>query len=216
MGVARWLEEDVYLKIRNIKDIITYPIIRVLAGMGVHPDLLTYLGVLSMLGFIYFVDHDPLSACACLAATLVMDSLDGALARYLHIDSDRGKFVDIFADNLNFTLFVIGLLYASLIDGVTAVLFTYFMLLTRVLLIFRKNVGQKSDWIIRPAAGTVIVLSIGPSYFLFLVYALTGINYLEIGALFFTVLLIVQTIMEYYTIRFTPFLKLKKDRHSQN
>jgi phosphatidylglycerophosphate synthase len=207
MGIMRWLEEDVYLHIRNIRDLVTYPVIRVLAALGVQPDTLTYTGILLMIGFIYFANHAPLYASICLVGAIIMDSLDGALARHLHTQSDKGKFVDVFADNLNFTLFVVGLLYASLISGIAAVLFTYFMLVVRILLIIRKNLDKETDWFIRPMAGGITVLCIGTSYFLFLIFTLTGQSYLEISSLFFASILIIKTIIEYRTIKATVFVR---------
>ena len=207
MNIGRWLEEDFYLWGRNIRDVITYPIVRALAALGIHPDVLTYVGIISMLGFVYFVGHDPKDACLCLAFTLAMDSIDGALARHLHTQSDKGKFVDVFADSLNFTLFVIGLLHASLVTSITAILYTYFMVVVRILLIIRKNIHKESDWLIRPAAGCIIVTSIGVPYFLFLVYTLTGQNYLEIASLFFVCVLIIETLIEYRTIRISTFAR---------
>lgn len=206
----RWLEkleEEIYLHIRTVRDFVTYPVIRVLAALGVQPDTLTYTGILFMIGFIYFANHDPIRASVCLAIAIVMDSFDGALARHLHTQSDKGKFVDIFADNLNFTLFIVGLLYASLISGIAAVLFTYFMLVVRILLIIRKNVDKETDWVIRPLAGGITVVCIGTSYLLFLAFTFTGKNYLEVSSLFFSLVLIVKTIIEYRTIKATVFVR---------
>lgn len=207
MNIGRWSEEDFYIWIRGIRDIITYPIIRILAAIGIRPDVLTYLGIISMLGFVYFVDSNPVYASGCLVASLLMDNLDGGLARYLKVQSDLGKFTDVLADTLNFTLFVLGLVYASLISGVVAVLYVYFTIIMRILLIIKKNLHKETDWLIRPLSGGLLHVYAIVSYALYIVFAFTGFDILEKAVLLFSFLLIIETAVQYWSIKTTVFAK---------
>jgi len=95
------IEGKLYFAIRNIREPILRPIVKFFAFLKFQPELLSYLGVVFMLHFVYFLKINPLTSFYFLIISLFMDLLDGSLARYLKVDSDLGKFTDVIADNLH-------------------------------------------------------------------------------------------------------------------
>ncbi|MBI2013854.1 MAG: CDP-alcohol phosphatidyltransferase family protein [Candidatus Colwellbacteria bacterium] len=190
-------EEKMYYWLRDIREPLIRPIVKVLAFFRVHPSALSFAGVFLMLGFIYFVGTNPLMSFYFLLAALAMDAFDGGLARYLKVDSDKGKFTDVLVDNLNFTLFIIGLTAVSLVSGAAGAAYVYFMLLARVLMVVRKNLGRVSDWLIRPMAGAFPNVLAYLSYAIFTVYVFTGADYLNITSMLFAAFLATKALIDF-------------------
>ena len=202
-----FVEEKLYYAIRNIREPILRPITKILVLLGFRPDTLSYLGVVFMLFFIYFIRIDVLLSFCFLIGALFMDILDGTTARYLEIQSDRGKFTDVSIDNLNFTLFVLGLTWASLVSGLVAAVYIYFMLLVKVLMIVKKNITKESDWLIRPMVGAFPNVFVYVSYIIFALYVFWGTDIFDFTFSVFSVLLVIKTSVDYWIIKNTVFVK---------
>lgn len=201
------IEEKLYNSIRDKRDTFVKPLLKCLVFLGFTPDMLSYTGVLLMCLFVYVIKTQTIRALWLLLLTLLIDMLDGALARHTHTASDRGKFTDVLMDSINFTLFIIGLVYAGILSGLVATVYVYFMLLVKVLMIIRKNIARHTDWLIHPMAGAFPNVFVYSSYILFLLYVLFDSNYLTTASQIFSMLLILKAISEYYTIRHTLFKK---------
>ena len=198
-------EEKMYYAVRNIRDPLLKPIIKTFILLGFSPAWVSYLGIISMLLCIFCMRSNLYLSLIFLGLALLMDVLDGCLARALHVASDRGKFIDVLVDNINFTIFSIGLLNVFLVSPLTTVLYVYCMLLVKILMILKKNITKKTDWIIKPMVGAYPNIFVYSSYSLFALYVLGDINYLETASFIFTLLLIIKALTDYSLITTTVF-----------
>ena len=74
------------------------PLLRALASLKVTPDHLTLLSLASGIAFCpLFLVSKP-AALVALLLHVVIDGIDGPLARHLGVDSPRGSFTDTLAD----------------------------------------------------------------------------------------------------------------------
>ncbi len=95
------------------------------------------MGIAVMLLYVFFVSYAyHIPAMTCLITAVLLDGLDGVLARYQHISSDRGKFFDVMADNFSSFLFALGLAVAHLVNPITIIAYVYFMLLGKAYKVF--------------------------------------------------------------------------------
>lgn len=201
------LEEKIYKKFQTWRGIVLRPAISLFALLKISPETVSYIGVFLMVGFIFFVNSDQKVAFWFLTAAIIFDSLDGSLARFLKVESDKGKFTDVLMDNLNFTLFIIGLIIASLLSGLTGAVYIYFMLLVKVLMIVKKNIKKESDWLIRPMVGAFPNIFVYSSYVIFGIYVFFGADYFNFSSAIFSGFLILKAVFDYFVIRSTLFQK---------
>ena len=194
-------EEATYKSIALKRSRFFRPIAVVLAKLGFTHNVLSYMGVVSMIAFVVVVGEHRVLAFWLMVLMLLFDQLDGALARYQKTDSDRGKFVDVVVDSTTFSLFIAGLMGAGLISGLAGGIYIYFGLLSRVLMIIRNNIGRNNDWLFYAGAGIL------PSTFIYATYALFGLsvlfdlNYLQSSTVIFSWLLVLKSVTDYKTIR---------------
>jgi CDP-diacylglycerol--serine O-phosphatidyltransferase len=69
-----------------------------------YPDLITLInGFVGFLAIMYIVDGTLTYAPALILVCILLDGLDGALARYLHVDARiHGRYLDAIADMISF------------------------------------------------------------------------------------------------------------------
>jgi phosphatidylglycerophosphate synthase len=147
------LQDKLYRKIGYVRDQLFRPLVAQLTLLKITPDNLTAMGVGMMLLYLLSVDFSQSVAVIFLVSSVMIDSLDGVLARYQHISSDRGKFLDVMADNFNSFLFSLGLAHAHLVHPLTIIAYVYFMLLGKAFKIYINSSKYKSDWLFRAVAG---------------------------------------------------------------
>lgn len=179
------------------------PIIKLLTFMGIGADAISYTGVAVMFAFVLVVPHNPVAGFWLLFARMLLDVIDGPLARYQKTDSDRGKFVDVLMDNTGFALFILGVTRVGLMHGSSAVAYLFLTELVVVLMIIRYNFKHRSDWFFQASAGSFPYNFEALSYLIFAYYAFTETNYLNGAAQIFTVILAVKAITDYWAIQKT-------------
>ena len=125
----------------------------ILARGGVRPDHLTWLALLSGLSFcpLYAWLSKP-AAFMVLALHVIMDGLDGPLARCIGASSRSGSFIDSTSDQIVIAATTIALMAADPATiGIIAggiYLFTYTMVVA--LAMVRNALGVPYAWLIRP------------------------------------------------------------------
>ena len=128
--------------------------------------------------FVFVVKNNPLLGVVLILYMELSDALDGSLARYLNVQSDQGKFTDILAGSINFTLFIVGLVYSDLLPGLIGIMLVDVLVISKILMIIKKNISKKTDWLIRAQVGAfpnVLEFIIALVFFYF---AFGGLNYL--------------------------------------
>lgn len=151
---------ELYLWWAEVRAAFFKPCSFVLARLGVTPNMVTYAGNASMVLFLVFIKRDIKIALIFAAATYIIDLLDGALARYLNKLSDKGKFIDSFADHINYLLLTVGLVYAGIVNPLLGMIVLYLILMDTVLRAMFSSFYIKSDWHFKifsgPLPGTIM------------------------------------------------------------
>lgn len=100
---AGW-ERRGYRAARRLRDTAIAPVAAPLAAAGVPPWAVSALGVVAAATTLWSVPERPIAAVAAIAATLLADAADGAVARRAGVASGAGKLVDQLADSASFAL----------------------------------------------------------------------------------------------------------------
>lgn len=121
-----------------------------MAKAGLTPNRLTFIRFLSAPAFIVLFPTYPRKMVLLLVSVSLLDWFDGGLARYLRIESDRGKFWDVLVDHIVYVAAVFALLRtgAFSVDA-----FAYHLLIvpvTYLLATIKESEFTKSDWLIHP------------------------------------------------------------------
>ena len=173
---------------QKVRQALFLPILKLLSRLKFTANIITNLRlVLGLLFFLIFTYHLQLSLII-LFVVLFLDILDGPLARYQNSASDRGKFLDMVADNVTYSLVIFTFLYSSIaplliLVHLISINYVYF------LAVIKKNEFKRSDWIIKPSAKSTH-LKILP-FIAFYIFHIFNVDYLSWSlyiSTFFTVL----------------------------
>ncbi len=129
--------------------VLMRPLLKFLTKIGLTADILTNLRLALAVLFFYIFYLDKIIGSIFMLAVLLLDAIDGSLARFQEKQSDRGKFLDIFADHL-VHIFIVFTFFAS---GASPFLIAYYIFIIAVVYllgVIKKEELGKSDWIIKP------------------------------------------------------------------
>ncbi len=136
---------------RRKRDKLFLPITKILHQLGISANALSISKIFfATLYLLLIKDNLALAIFFLIIGGILIDLLDGPLARYTNKASDRGKFIDTFLDQLVYVLFVWGLM---IINVGNPIILSYNMLIIGslyIMMIVNKNEGLESDWIIIP------------------------------------------------------------------
>ncbi|WP_316860860.1 CDP-alcohol phosphatidyltransferase family protein [uncultured Cohaesibacter sp.] len=111
---------------RAIRDWLFYPIVRPLASLGVTPTMISLLGGLfAAIAVAIPGQHWPWVA-AGFGLYILMDGLDGPLARITNAESQGGSLVDIIMDQFGVFLVTIGAIHWLGANPALNILFAFF------------------------------------------------------------------------------------------
>ena len=192
-------------RLQDLRTLLLRPLLRLLDGLHIHPNHITIFGLLVGLGIfaLLLVGRYQTAAILILFAVLV-DGIDGSLARFQGSASDRGKFLDMNVDSYVATLLILGLMHQSLISPLIGGVLIYLMVLGLVYSTILDALHHKSDWLFHTRAGFMAQWPKFTYYGLFVLFAFTSIDVLEESAfLFIFYLLIVDA------LRFARILHVK-------
>lgn len=194
-------EEKIYFRFANLRTNFFQPISKFLTYLHITPDILSYKGMLLMVAFIFVASHSLIWGFWLIVIRMLLDCLDGPLARYQKTGSDQGKFVDVLMDQLGFAMFIFGIIKLGLVSGLVGAMYLYFVALVTILMIIKNSFKRQSDWLFFASAGAFPYVLIYLSYALFGLYAYGGSNYLDGSSKIFTALLVAKAIMDYRMVR---------------
>lgn len=106
-------ENRIYFFLKKIQEPVLRPAVLYLAKTGIKPASLSYLHFLMVVPFVLVFGFlaNPWLAFIFVLAGLVLDMLDGSLARYLKTDSEQGAFIDVGCDYGFFFILAMTFLY---------------------------------------------------------------------------------------------------------
>jgi phosphatidylglycerophosphate synthase len=142
------------------------PIMRTLDWCGFTPGIITAARLIMCSFFIATYNSHRILAVSIIAIALLLDSVDGALARFQKNESDRGKFFDIFVDLIAFIVilstFTTDIGSAALVYATSWSVGALWLLAT-----IYKEEGHTSDWIIKPYPREIFTVIIPITAFFF-------------------------------------------------
>jgi len=180
MGFASWYKN---FKKNSINWRAKYfkPILKLLVKIKVTPNGITCFRLLFIFPLAYcFYANNLWGVLIFYLLFWILDLFDGALARYMNIESDKGRFIDSVVDNFMYGFLLLGFIYWQ-----TALvwLLAYNILIefiTQLLATIKKRSKTPSDWIIKVTPDIPYFKTI--SHVFLLIY-LFGYNLLNPGYL---------------------------------
>lgn len=138
---------------RKKRDFLFLPITKIFYKLKINPNTLSIFKIFFAGLYLLLIKHNLVLAISFLIiGGILIDLLDGPLARYSNKASDRGKFVDSFLDQLVYALLVWGLIIINIGNPVVLSYNILIIGFLYVIMIINKNEFLESDWIIKPIA----------------------------------------------------------------
>lgn len=138
---------------RKKRDSLFYPLLKLFKKLGISANFLSISKIFFAGLYLYFIDTNfSLAVMFLIVGGILIDFFDGPLARYTNTASDRGKFIDMFSDQLVYVFAILGLIFINISNPA---LLTYNIIIISALyliIIIDKNENKETDWIIKPAA----------------------------------------------------------------
>ena len=150
------------------------PLVRLLAAVGVSPNTVSLLGPLLGLVFVYTVRRNPRLSFFIWLPSMMVDGVDGALARYLGRANSFGALMDQVSDHTRETLIVVGLTAAGALSPLWGSLYPFVYTALNVTLFLGNRFGVPVPFAVK----SWMVL-----YPAILVYLLWGRNYLDVATM---------------------------------
>lgn len=143
-------ERPAMLWTQQLRARLLWPLLKLLTACRVTPDHLTLLSLAAGLAFCPFYFLSRPTAFVLLAVHVLLDGLDGPLARHTGVASRRGSFTDTMSDQTVVVATTIALMFERTI-GVTAG-GAYIFLYTVVVLfaMLRNALSIPYSWLVRP------------------------------------------------------------------
>ena len=179
-------------KFKDFRNKLLLPVSKILMKLGITADMVSYFGLVILVGFIYFAESNPIYASLFLLAHVCIDAFDGPLARLRKEEGNAGAFTDIIADHTGLIIVVCALIYFDLINAVLAAIYIYIYTVLIILIIVRNKMKKPAKIIIRT------------KWYLYIVYgvwAFFGLNYLTYAVAIFTLAKIPTVISSYLIIK---------------
>lgn len=126
------------------------PLLRWLTRIRVSPDHITIVSTLVGLAFcpLYFVD--PAWALAALTLHVLLDGLDGPLARFQQRASRRGSFTDTMADQTIIFATTLTLMSAGAVNLIAGSVYLFVYTLVVAFAMIRNALEIPYSWLVRP------------------------------------------------------------------
>jgi phosphatidylglycerophosphate synthase len=127
------------------------PLLAALARFRVTPNHLTLLSLLAGLAFcpVFLWGFRPV-ALGLLLAHVLLDGLDGPLARFTHQASNRGSFTDTATDQMVVTFSTVTLIYAGHAGIWPGALYLFFYGVVVIFAMVRNALAIPYSWVVRP------------------------------------------------------------------
>ncbi|HSH15397.1 MAG TPA: CDP-alcohol phosphatidyltransferase family protein [Verrucomicrobiae bacterium] len=127
------------------------PLLVGLERLRCRPGHLTFLSLLAGLAFCpVFLQGSRLAALGLLLLHVLLDGLDGPLARHLGRASNRGSFTDTMADQAVVTFSTLTLIHAGLAGLWPGAMYLFFYTVVVLFAMARNALAIPYSWLVRP------------------------------------------------------------------
>jgi len=185
-------EERYYHAFQKFRDHLLMPLCKILASWKVKPEYVSFLGFFMIVPFVLFFPTNPWLSAIALFINVLLDCLDGPLARYTHTVTARGALIDLSCDYGSFCVVFVTLLVYRL----TTAYWALFYILMYGLMLYQVTYCRKKNIHFFPV--------IRSKYYLYLVLLLliaTGVNWFDAFFVLFGVYMMVTNIFLFDRIR---------------
>jgi phosphatidylglycerophosphate synthase len=135
---------------QRIRGRVLAPLLRVLVALRITPDHLTLASLLVGLSFCGLWFWSPAAALGALLVHVLLDGLDGPLARHLGVASRRGSFTDTVADQTVITATAITLMADRVIDVAAGGVYLSAYTAVVAIAMVRNAMEIPYSWLLRP------------------------------------------------------------------
>jgi len=125
------------------------PISAFLTKLGISPDQVSYFGIFLLILFGIFFKSAPVLAFVLLFFYVLMDGIDGSLARFQNSQNKGGSLTDIICDQLGLVLIVGLLLYYNMASPVLGYIYVTIYLTMIVLSVYQNALNIELGLLIR-------------------------------------------------------------------
>ena len=188
-------ENKIYLDWGEFRNRIFRPLSYILTKIGLTPNSLSLLGVLFMLGFVLALKKNIYLSFVFFVLSIFADGVDGVLARYQKVSSDRGRFIDRVCDNTSLFLFVLGLIYFQILNPVIGFVFFYIITLSKIFRMIENSFHFKSDWLFKTVGGPLPTTLVAIAYFEFFLLVFLNLNYFNLTLIIFSIVLFFDSVL---------------------
>jgi phosphatidylglycerophosphate synthase len=129
----RKFETETYDHIVRTKIKILKPLLRFLQKHKISPNFISFLSLISGLSTIPLMYTQPKFMYLGIIGHIIFDGLDGALARFLKLNSNKGKIIDLVVGNIVISTFYIFLGITNYLSLTAALVFTMTNLVTEII-----------------------------------------------------------------------------------
>ncbi len=144
-------EDGFMRKSQELRGNVLRPLLAVLARCAITPNHLTLLSLLTGLAFCpLFLRGRIIAACSALLAHVVLDGLDGPLARFTGRSSNQGSFADTASDQVVVTVTTITMIHAGYAGLWSGVLYLFFYSIVVIFAMVRNALAIPYSWLVRP------------------------------------------------------------------
>ena len=122
---------EMLTKLRKLIKPLSYKVGKLLGGLGISPNTLTWSGLaLALITPFPAYYHRPWITLTLLAISSALDVLDGAVAKACGLTSKKGAFLDSFSDRISDASFVTALLLLGMKPLITILILTTSLLIS--------------------------------------------------------------------------------------
>ena len=194
-------EKIMYEKVSRWRDSVFGPLADICIRVGITANHLSAFRIVTAIIFLVFVRSNPLLVSTLLLIGVATDLVDGVIARQQHQASLKGRIIDVVADNITFSLYILGIMTLGFLPPLLAGLYVYFTLLSLGIRVTRNILLAKGIQKSLVVIGIPSICNVG-SYLLLPLYMFTDIQIYTPVLIVFFVILVIETAFNFgYILR---------------
>ncbi len=144
---------QIYNFFRKIRKPFTIPLAKLLQRLNISANFISNFRLFLLLGFFFLWVYDyTYISLILLTINLILDAVDGDLARNNKKASDLGHFQDLIADNFMAIVIALALIWLNLLPKFLGPYYIFILGISWWLSVIKHNYGKKTDWLIHPEA----------------------------------------------------------------
>ncbi len=136
---------------QRVRERLSQPLLRELSRAGIRAGHLTLASLVCGFGFAaLWISDTHVAALGSLALHVILDGLDGPLARFQGRASTRGSFTDTFSDQLVVAASSFALLFTGAAVDIVAAIYVFVYTVVVCLALARNALRIPYRWLVRP------------------------------------------------------------------